>query len=342
MKITYKPTEPIKIALLAVGGDGGGVLTGWITKLAEENGYWAQYTYIAGVAQRTGATVYYIELFPSKNLKRGETLETPVLSQMPAPQDVDILMATELMEAGRSIQRGFVSKKTTMIFSTNRNLAIREKENSGDGIANGEKIFEMTEKYAKKGLFGNLKVIASKNGSIISSSLFGALAASGTLPFKKEDYIKVIESGGRGIKQSINSFNEAYQYIKDFIAQPKPYNADLQPAKFEAMSDSTASSKLNEVIAEIKETIPAEVQDIAWYGVNHLIDFQSLKYAKEYLEKVKDFAKVDNAQKEYKLTQQVARYLAIGMAYDDLIFVADEKTRKSREKEVYQQVGAIL
>lgn len=340
MKITYKPTEPIKIALLAVGGDGGGVLTGWITKLAEDNGYWAQYTYIAGVAQRTGATVYYIELYPAKNLSKDGKLITPVLSQMPAPQDVDILMATELMEAGRSIQRGFVSKKTTMIFSTNRNLAIREKENAGDGIANGEKIFEMTEKYAKQSLFGNLKVIATKNGSIISSSLFGALAASGTLPFKKEDYIKVIQSGGKGIKQSINSFNEAYQYVKDFIAQPKPYNADLQPAKFEAMPSSVSSSKLNEVIADVKATIPAPVQDIAWYGINHLIDFQNLKYAKQYLEKLKDFIAVDNAEKEYKLSQQVARYLAVGMSYDDLIFVADEKTRKSREKEVYKQVGA--
>lgn len=340
MKITYKPTEPIKIALLAVGGDGGGVLTGWITKLAEDNGYWAQYTYIAGVAQRTGATVYYIELFPLKKLQNDGKLKTPVLSQMPAPQDVDILMATELMEAGRSIQRGFVSKKTTMIFSTNRNLAIREKENAGDGIADGEKIFEMTDKYAKNSLFGNLKLIASKNGSIISSSLFGALAASETLPFKKEDYIKVIESGGKGIKQSVNSFNEAYQYIKDFIAQPKPYNADLQPAKFKKMPDSSQSSKLNEVISDIKQTIPEQVQNIAWYGVNHLVDFQNLKYAKDYLEKVKDFIKVDSIEKNFKLSQQVARYLAIGMAYDDLIFVADEKTRKSRQREVYEQVGA--
>lgn len=340
MSESYKSNEPIKIALLAVGGDGGGVLTGWITKLAENNGYWVQYTYIAGVAQRTGATVYYIELYPLKSLKVDGKLVTPVLAQMPAPQDVDILMATELMEAGRSIQRGFVSKKTTMIFSTNRNLAIREKENAGDGIADGAKIFEMTEKYAKANMFGNLKLIASKNGSVISSSLFGALAASDTLPFDKEEYIKVIESGGKGIKQSINSFNEAYQYIKDFIAQPKPYDADLKPAQFDAMPESTGSTKLNEVISDIRTTLPSQVHDIAWYGVNHLVDFQGLKYAKQYIEKVKGIVAIDSEVRDYQLSQQVARYLAIGMAYDDLIFVADEKTRKSREKEVYAQVGA--
>ena len=267
--------EPIKIALLAVGGDGGGVLTGWIAQLAENNGYFVQYTYIAGVAQRTNATVYYIELFPTKNLQDNVAEKTPVLSQMPGPHDVDILMATELMEAGRSIQRGFVSKKTTMIFSTNRNLAIREKESAGDGIADGARIFEMTEKYSKKSLFGNLKLIANKNGSIISSSMFGALAASGTLPFSKEEFIKVIEtSGGKGIKQSVNSFNEAFQYIKDFTSQPKPYLPDMRPAVFQALPTSVSSKKLSEVLEEIKSKFPKETHDVIWHGLNHVVEFQ--------------------------------------------------------------------
>lgn len=338
MTDSKKVPEPIKIALLAVGGDGGGVLTEWITKLAEGKGYWAQYTYIAGVAQRTGATVYYIELYPLKEMEVGADL--PILSQMPAPQDVDILLATELMEAGRSIQRGFVSKKTTMVFSTNRTLAIREKEHAGDGLSDGNKVFEMTEKYAKKSLFGNLKLIASKNGSVISSSLFGALAASNTLPFKKEHYIETIRKGGRGINQSIASFNEAYKYVKDFIAQPKPYKPDDAPAQFSQLPQETSSTKLNAVLQEIKINFPLPVQPIVWHGVNHLIDFQGLDYSKKYLEKVEEILLLDSDKKNYKLSQQVAKYMATGMSYDDLIFVADEKTRKSREEEVYKQVGA--
>lgn len=336
-----KTLKPIKIALLAVGGDGGGVLTGWIAQLAENNGYFVQYTYIAGVAQRTGATVYYIELFPTKNLQDNVAEKTPVLSQMPGPHDVDILMATELMEAGRSIQRGFVSKKTTMIFSTNRNLAIREKESSGDGIADGAKIFEMTEKYSKKSLFGNLKLIATKNGSIVSSSLFGALAASGTLPFSKDEFIKVIEtSGGKGITQSLNSFNEAYEYIKDFISQPKPYLPDIRPAVFQALPTSVSSKKLNEILEEVKSKFPMETHDVVWHGLNHVIDFQDLKYGKVYLDKVLQILNLDSSDKNYQLTRQTAKNLAVGMAYDDLIFVSDEKTKKYRQKEVYQQVGA--
>ncbi|MDE9567170.1 hypothetical protein KKI93_25115, partial [Xenorhabdus bovienii] len=53
--------QPIKIAILAMGGEGGGVLADWIVNLGEKNGYFAQTTSVPGVAQRTGATIYYVE-----------------------------------------------------------------------------------------------------------------------------------------------------------------------------------------------------------------------------------------------------------------------------------------
>ena len=56
--------RPITIAILAMGGEGGGVLAEWIVDLAEHAGYIAQMTSVPGVAQRTGATNYYVELFP--------------------------------------------------------------------------------------------------------------------------------------------------------------------------------------------------------------------------------------------------------------------------------------
>ena len=56
--------RPITIAVVALGGEGGGVLADWIVDLANHGGYLAQATSVPGVAQRTGATVYYLELFP--------------------------------------------------------------------------------------------------------------------------------------------------------------------------------------------------------------------------------------------------------------------------------------
>lgn len=93
----------IKLAVMAVGGQGGGVLGGWIEDLARANGYVAQATSVAGVAQRTGSTIYYIEMAPKADRR-------PIFSLMPAAGDVDVLVAAEMMEAGRAIVRGFVTQ----------------------------------------------------------------------------------------------------------------------------------------------------------------------------------------------------------------------------------------
>ena len=110
--------RPISIAILAMGGQGGGVLTDWIVRLAETEGWVAQSTSVPGVAQRTGATLYYIECMPPQDGLN------PILSLMPTPGDVDVVMAAEYMEAGRSILRGLVTPdKTTLIASDHRAFA---------------------------------------------------------------------------------------------------------------------------------------------------------------------------------------------------------------------------
>src|SRR5512133_2661601 len=126
--------EPIKIAILAVGGEGGGVLADWIVDLGEHNGYIAQTTSVPGVAQRTGATIYYVELFPRAQAERDGGM--PVLALMPLPGDVDVVLASELMECGRAVQRGLVTPdRTTLIASTHRIFSIAEKTALGDGRA---------------------------------------------------------------------------------------------------------------------------------------------------------------------------------------------------------------
>ena len=93
--------RPITIAIVALGGEGGGVLADWIVDLAEHGGYLAQATSVPGVAQRTGATIYYVELF-AKAAARAAGRE-PVLGLLPMPGDVDVVLASELMEAARAV-----------------------------------------------------------------------------------------------------------------------------------------------------------------------------------------------------------------------------------------------
>ena len=63
--------RPISILIAALGGQGGGVLTDWLVGAALHAGYAAQATSIPGVAQRTGATTYYVEIFPERSVNGG-------------------------------------------------------------------------------------------------------------------------------------------------------------------------------------------------------------------------------------------------------------------------------
>jgi len=56
--------QPIAVLVCALGGEGGGVLAEWLVDAALRSGHSAQATSIPGVAQRSGATTYYIEVHP--------------------------------------------------------------------------------------------------------------------------------------------------------------------------------------------------------------------------------------------------------------------------------------
>jgi indolepyruvate ferredoxin oxidoreductase beta subunit len=193
----------LKLAIMAVGGQGGGVLANWIDKLCRAQGYACQATSVAGVAQRTGATIYYIEMAP---IGEGQ----PVFSLAPAAGDVDILIASEMMEVGRAIMRGFVTPdRTTLIGSTHRALAVSEKTVPGDGIAASSEVFAAAEIAAKKLILMDMDEIAVRAKSVVSASLFGALAASKALPFPVEAFEESIRSSGKGVDASIRAFNDA-------------------------------------------------------------------------------------------------------------------------------------
>ena len=131
-----------------MGGEGGGVLADWIVDLAEHSGYYAQTTSVPGVAQRTGSTIYYVELFPEAAARAAG--KEPVLALMPVPGEVDIVIASELMEAGRAVQRGLVTPdRTTLIASTHRVYSMTEKTAMGDGRVDAGQFFEASAAAAK-------------------------------------------------------------------------------------------------------------------------------------------------------------------------------------------------
>jgi indolepyruvate ferredoxin oxidoreductase beta subunit len=206
--------RPITVAVLAMGGEGGGVLSSWIASLGETRGWVSQATSVAGVAQRTGATIYYIELFPPHPDTSTSARAEPVLSMMPTPGEVDVVIASELMEAGRAVQRGLVTPdRTTLIASTNRVYSIAERSALGDGRTDSQALVAAAGAASRRFIGADFMALAVAAKSVISASLFGALAASGTLPFPREDFEAAVTGTGKAKQAdaSLRAFDAGFE-----------------------------------------------------------------------------------------------------------------------------------
>ena len=404
----------LKLAILAVGGQGGGVLSDWIVGTAERSGFRAQSTSVAGVAQRTGATIYYVEMAPDEGRQ-------PIFALSPAPGDVDILIAAELMEAGRAILRGFVTpERTTLIASTHRIAAVSEKIEPGDGRAPSQKVEETARLAAKNFIAFDMERIAVENGSMISASLLGALAASGALPFARKAYEDTIGIGGRGAKASLAAFAGAFErasrHAADDTPPEQPMGGDLvprslrldpgvevphnQPAVQPFSPDDAANAHLpisgtvgleelgsagaagsmpepargpprvgahgggvpgepvllekasservlgpenlvagwQELVARVA-VLPEPVRDMAGRGLRKVVDYQDLAYGGDYLGHLDRVVALDRAEHGFALSLAAAKHLANAFCYDDIIRVADLKTRSTRETRVRKDVA---
>jgi indolepyruvate ferredoxin oxidoreductase beta subunit len=201
--------RPIKLTIAALGGQGGGVLAGWLVGIAESEGYLAQTTSVPGVAQRTGATIYYLEFFP--RALAAQARRDPVMALMPASGDVDCVLASELAEAARAIQRGLVTRnRTTLIASSHRSYAISEKSAMGDGTADERQLLELVRTQAKRTVLLDMDAVAEQHHSVISSVMLGALGGSGVLPFRKAAFEAAIKKGGIAVSTNLAAFEDAY------------------------------------------------------------------------------------------------------------------------------------
>ena len=107
----HEDKRPISILLCALGGEGGGVLSEWLVDAARQAGHPVQGTSIPGVAQRTGATTYYVEIFPLPHSALAG--RRPVFSLYPVPGALDLLVSSELLETVRQIGSGMASAQRT-------------------------------------------------------------------------------------------------------------------------------------------------------------------------------------------------------------------------------------
>ncbi|HEX8165160.1 MAG TPA: indolepyruvate oxidoreductase subunit beta family protein [Beijerinckiaceae bacterium] len=321
--------RPITIAILAMGGEGGGVLSDWIVDLAEHGGYLAQATSVPGVAQRTGATIYYVELFPKAAAEKAG--RDPVLALMPMPGDVDVVVASELMEAGRAVQRGFVTPdRTTFIASTHRVYSMTERIAPSDGRVDESALLEGCRAAAKRLIAFDMAALAEATGSVISAVLFGVLAGSGALPFARPAFEAAIRRGRVGVKASLAAFTAGFEAAESgsaIVRQPPKATGALPPPTLDGRDAAAGAADL--------EAFPQSAREVIHLGIERTTDYQDAAYARLYLDRLRPFATEPGSE---RLLAEVARQLALGMAYEDTVRVAELKIRPARFARVRDEV----
>jgi len=279
-----------------------------------------QSTSIPGVAQRTGATTYYIEIYPVAHARLGG--KRPVLALSPGVGDVDMVVASELLEAGRQIAAGFVTAdRTLLIASVSRVYLTTEKMQMGDGRYDSERLVNAAAANSRATVLFDMEAAARSAGAIVNSVMLGALAASGRLPIPVEAFEAAIRQDGKAVESNLRGFAAGLAVVRDKAISPT-----RQPGK------RAAKPTLAALEAEAG-ALPETARAIAIEGVRRLAAYQDLDYARRYLDRLKPFGKP-------KLAAEVARHLAVRMSFEDVIRVAEAKIAPARLKRIEGELGA--
>ncbi|CAG0933961.1 MAG: hypothetical protein EFKGCFLK_00675 [Rhodocyclaceae bacterium] len=330
-------TRPITILVAALGGEGGGVLADWLIEAALHEGFPAQKTSIPGVSQRTGATTYYVEIFPEKGAR------PPVMALVPSPGGIDLMAASELVEAGRAMQNAFITpERTTLVASTHRVYATSEKMLPTDGRYDAEKILEAVPKVARKAVLCDMSRMARGAGTVINAVLFGAMAGSGALPLSREACEAAIRGAGKGAEASLRGFAAGYAQAASPL--PAGERAGVRDDSAETPTPTHPPESRGSESERVRREFPEPLHALLEEAVARLVDYQDAAYADRYLDRVRGVLAVDReAGGEpggWPLTREAARLLALWMSYEDVIRVADLKTRASRFARVRQEAAA--
>ncbi len=299
--------KPITLLVCALGGEGGGVLSEWLVDVARHAGYAAQATSIPGVAQRTGATTYYIEVFPTP---LAQLTRQPIFSLNPVPGKLDMMISSELLETARQVTHGLPAKDVThIITSSSRALTTGERMMLGDGRVDSDQLLQLIEANAVRLNVLDMNAIAKECGTIVSAVMLGAIAGSGLFPFAMADYKAVVGSGNPIADRSWRGFERGAQTM--------------------TVSDMLLDDATSQV-----QTSQLSIQEL---GTARMLEYQGESYAKLYAERL---AAVSAATSDVQVALEAARWLALWMAFDDIVRVADLKSRESRYLRVRGEVKA--
>ncbi|MFM7530985.1 MAG: indolepyruvate oxidoreductase subunit beta family protein [Rubrivivax sp.] len=354
-------TEPLTLLICALGGEGGGRLTQWIVEASRQAGHPAQATSVPGVAQRTGSTTYYVEVWPQPESELDG--RQPVFCLSPVPGALDGLLASELLEGARAIAQGYTSAERTLVIgSVSRTLTTIERMQPGDGRLEGQLLEKLVATCSRAHHLLDMAALARECGTALSAVMLGALAGSRLLPFARSHFEAAVRADGADVTASLLGFARAFDLVQSSSA---PAPAPLATPAPEPTPVTAAAPGLPE---PWRTRLPSAAHALAALGVQRVREYQDEAYAQRYLQRLARIAQAEQAAPGGRaggtaarekpgegrveglgegpdegpgaVTAETARWLALWMAFDDVLRVADLKSRASRWVRVAREVRA--
>ncbi|MBC7917806.1 MAG: indolepyruvate oxidoreductase subunit beta family protein [Rhodoferax sp.] len=324
---------PFCILIAALGGEGGGVLADWLVQCARASDLPVQATSVPGVAQRTGATSYYIELLRETQPEGSSA----VFALHPVPATLDVVIASELVETARMMERGFVSpERTVLISSSHRAYTTLEKMAPMDGRYEASAVLDTAQKMARRFVAFDMAAVAVQSGTVISAVMFGALAGAGVLPWNRALCERVIRSAGQGVDASLRGFARAFEQASGSMAATSTLAASA-PDLTAMLNNSALPVALRSAWVEQIGRWPAAMQSTAALGVLRCLDYQNAAHAERYLQHLDTLWQAKPSAEA--VLAEAARCLALWMCFEDVIRVADLRSRRSRFDKLRVEFG---
>jgi indolepyruvate ferredoxin oxidoreductase beta subunit len=202
------------------------------------------------------------------------------------------------------------AQRTLVITSTSRALTTQERMQLGDGRAESGELLEIVRGFTRAHHAFDMNAVAKEAGTVVSAVMLGAIAGSGVFPFTRDDYENVVrEGGGTSAQASLKGFAKGFELCRG--------------GQVGAPGGGDAHDGAGDIVA---------------LGRQRLIDYQGPAYAALYEQRLARVREVDSPSSA--ITRETARWLALWMAFDDIVRVADLKSRASRWQRVKGEVKA--
>ena len=212
----------------------------------------------------------------------------------------------------------------------------------GDGRFEDDRIRRAVRELSRRHVLADLGRVAERAGTILSSVLLGAVAGSEALPIPRERLRAAIERAGIAVEANLRGFESGCRLFDEETADsPESGTAGGAPDPVPGADPAD----LPDSLAARVTALPDPILEIARLGVSRTVDYQDARYGALYLDRIEtvlgERSSGDASPGDvHSVVREVARHLALWMCFEDIIRVADLKTRRSRIERVRSEVRA--